>query len=75
VARRGTDVDVHGNARRRRVTVGHALPLQVDRAFLVEALYAACDYFGRLAEESSDAQIREEYDIKRARCVRLVVNL
>ena len=53
----------------------HTLPLEVDRAFLVEALYAACDYFGGLAQQSGDAQIREEYDIKRARCVRLVVNL
>jgi hypothetical protein len=48
---------------------------EIDRAFLVEALCAAGNYYRTLAEESVDAQIHEEYDIKRARCLRLALDL
>jgi len=50
-------------------------PPEVDRAFVVEALCAAGSYFSTLARQSADAQIREEYDIKRGRCLRLAVDL
>jgi hypothetical protein len=50
-------------------------PPEVDRAFVVEALCTAGDHFGTLAQQSADAQIREEYDIKRARCLRLAFDL
>jgi hypothetical protein len=53
----------------------YVFPLEVDRFFLVEALCAAGEHFRTLAKESSDAQIHEEYYIKRARCLRLVVDL
>jgi phage gp36-like protein len=53
----------------------YAFPPEVDRAFLVEALCAAGEYFRTLAEGSADAQIHEEYEIKLARCLRLVVDL
>jgi hypothetical protein len=53
----------------------YVLPPEVDRAFLVEALCAAGSYFSTLAGESVDAQIHEEYDIKRFRCLRMAVDL
>jgi len=50
-------------------------PLELDRLFLAEALCAAGEHFGRLAQQSGDAQIHEEYDTKRTQCLRLVVDL
>ena len=54
--------------------MGYAFPSE-DRAFLVGALCAAGEQFLMLAKESSDAQIHEDYELKRDRCLRLVVNL
>jgi hypothetical protein len=53
----------------------YSFPPELDRAFLVEALCAAGERFRALAKEASDAQIHEEYDIKRVRCLRLAVDL
>jgi hypothetical protein len=53
----------------------YAFPPEVDRVFLVEALCAAGEHFRTLAKESSDAQIHEEYYLKRARCLGLAVDL
>ena len=53
----------------------HMFPPEVDRFFLVEALCAAGEHFRTLAMESCDAQLQEEYCIKRARCLRLIVDL
>ena len=53
----------------------YVFPPEVDRVFLVEALCAAGEHFRALAKESSDAQIHEEYYLKRARCLRLAVDL
>jgi len=53
----------------------YAFPPGVDRAFLVEALCAAGEHFRTLAQQSDDAQLHEDYYLKRARCLSLVVDL
>jgi hypothetical protein len=75
VAPRATDVIVIAIQVQRSVPMRHVFPPEVDRAFLVEALCAAGEYFRALAKEASDAEIHEEYYTKRARCLRLVVDL
>jgi hypothetical protein len=53
----------------------YAFPPEIDRAFVVEALCAAGEHFRTLAKEASDPEAHEEYYLKRARCLRLVVDL
>jgi hypothetical protein len=55
--------------------MGYPIPSEVDRVFLVEALCAAGEQFLTLAKQSSDAQIHEDYELKRDRCLRLVLDL